>query len=68
MKKGKKPIREMKKLKLFFRVLAIVLGVGSVGMWILAGIKGLSNGSRESQQGIQIVVFDDIFSSLINSE
>ena len=66
MKKGKKPIREMKKLKLFFRVLAIVLGVGSVGMWILAGIKGLSNGSRESQQGIQIVVFDDIFSSFQN--
>lgn len=66
MKKGKKTRRETKKIRLFFQVLAVVLGVGIVGMWICASIMGISNRSDEAQQGIQMVIFDDIFSSFQN--
>lgn len=66
MKKGKKTKRENGKIRLFFQVLALVLGVGIAGMWIFAGIKNISNQSGESKQAIQMVVFDDIFSSFQN--
>lgn len=66
MKKGKKARRETKKIRLFFQVLVVVLGVGFVGMWIFAGVMKVGKGSGGSQSGIQMVVFDDIFSSFQN--
>ena len=66
MKKERDTRREIKKIRLFFCVLAVVLSVGIAGMWIYAALVGVDNRIRETDKGIQVVIFDDIFSSFQN--
>lgn len=66
MKKERDTRREIKKIRLFFCVLAIVLSVGIIGMLIYVAVMGMNNRSGESDKGIQMVIFDDIFSSFQN--
>lgn len=66
MKKDRDTRRDMKKIRLFFQVLTAVLGVGIVGMWIYSAIMGASNQGGEKDKNVQVVIFDDIFSSFQN--
>lgn len=66
MKKVKNTRWRKKKIRLFFQVLIAVFGVGVIGLWICAGIMRAGNQGGRKDKGVQMVVFDDIFSSFQN--